>query len=206
MRAEERNAWEAEFTGLVKRLQFAHGKRLVLKSPLHTARVATLVRLFPNARFIHMSRDPFDIYPSTIHTWKAMGSVQGLHNPLPEDDAWLQEYVLDVFGKLFNAYERDRHLIPEGHLVELRYEDLVANPKGVLRDVYRTLDLGDFSEAEAGIDAYLAPRKDYRRNVHKLSVEERDLIAERWAPYFERFGYGADATSASRQRRRDLRR
>ena len=204
---DERAAWEAAFTGLVKRLQFAHGKRLILKSPLHTARIPTILKLFPNARFIHMSRDPFDIYPSTLHTWKAMGSVQGLHNPLPEDDAWLRDYVLEVFDKLFTTYERDRLLIPKGHLIEARYEDLVANPKAVLRDIYRRLELGDFAEAEPGIDAYLEPRKDYRRNVHDLSDDDRRMIRERWAPYFTRFGYDEEeALSVPRQRRRDLRR
>ena len=203
----EMAAWEDEFTRLLKRLQFAQDKRLVLKSPLHTSRIPTLLRLFPDARFIHMARSPFDVYPSTLHTWKAMGSVQGLHNPLPKDDGWLREYVFDVFQRLFETYERDRQLIPEGHLVEVRYEDLVADPRGELRRIYDTIGLGDYATAAPNVEAFLAKGKDYRRNVHTLSDEDRRTIIERWQPYFERFGYAtSEAPSAVPAGRRDLRR
>ena len=33
-------------------------KRIVLKSPAHTARVRVLLELFPKARFVHIIRDP----------------------------------------------------------------------------------------------------------------------------------------------------
>jgi hypothetical protein len=71
-----------------------------------------------------------------------LGAGQGLHNPIPEDDEWLSEHVIDVFNDMFRAYERDRDLIPDGRLVEITYETLVADPKAVLGEVYRTLGLG----------------------------------------------------------------
>jgi hypothetical protein len=40
-------------------------KRLVLKSPPHTARVRLLREIFPGAKFVHISRDPYEIYQST---------------------------------------------------------------------------------------------------------------------------------------------
>lgn len=195
---EERGVWERAFLGLARRLQFAHGKRIVFKSPLHTARIATLLKLFPEARFIHMSRHPYSIFPSTLHTWKAMGSVQGLHNPLPEDDGWLRDYVLDVFDRLFDRYERDRHLIPPGNLVEVAYEDLVADPKATLRRLYGDLRLGDFARAEPAVDAYLDARRGYQRNSFHLAADDRRRIAERWAAYFDRFGYTPERSSAPR--------
>lgn len=186
---DERRTWEDGFTAFVRRLQFVHNKRLVLKSPLHTGRVATLLRLYPDARFIHLARNPFEVFPSTMLTWKAMCSGQGLHNPLPADDGWLRRNVLESFDRIYDAYERDRALVPEGHLVEIRYEDLVADTKRVLGEVYERLDLGDFAVAEPRVDAYLADKKDYRRNVHELGTDERAMIRKRWSWYFERYGY-----------------
>ena len=188
--AEERREWEEGFTWFMKRLQFAHaGKRLIMKSPLHTSRIATLMRLYPDARFVHMSRNPYEVFPSTVRTWKAMCSGQGLRNPLPADDGWLRSNVFDYFDRLYAAYDRDRSLIPEGRLVEIRYEDLVADKKGVVRDLYRRLELGPFGPAEPALDAYLADRRDYRRNVHELAADERAQIRRRWSWYFERYGY-----------------
>jgi omega-hydroxy-beta-dihydromenaquinone-9 sulfotransferase len=96
-----------------------------------------------------------------------------------------------MMERLYVAYERDRHLIPEGNLVEISYEDLVADPKAMLRSLYRDLALGDFCVAEPGIDAYLAAKKDYRRNVFELDEDDRALVRARWKPYFTRFGYPA---------------
>ena len=40
-------------------------QRLILKSPAHTARVKILHELFPEAKFVHISRNPLEIYQST---------------------------------------------------------------------------------------------------------------------------------------------
>jgi hypothetical protein len=189
---EERAAWEAEFLAFVRRLQFGHaGKRLVLKSPIHTARIPTLLRLFPDARFVHIARNPYDVFPSTVHAWKALASTQGLHNPVPEGDKWTED-VLQVFMRLFEGYERGRGLIPPGHLAEISYEDLVAGPKSTIAGLYRDLGLGDFAPAEPAIAAYLQREKGHRRNRFILTAEERRRIGERWAPYFRRFGYAIE--------------
>jgi hypothetical protein len=188
---EELEDWEAACLTLVKRLQFAWKKPLVLKSPPNTGRLRTLVRLFPDARFIHLARDPFEVYPSTLRMLKALMAVQGLQNP-PEVDGWIGEHVLSIFERMFAAYERDRHLIADGRLVEVRYEDLIADPKGVLAGIYRDIDIGDFAAAEPGIDGYLAEHSGHKRNRHALGDDERRAIAHRWRPYFERFGYSAD--------------
>src|SRR5687768_18104609 len=46
--------------------------RSILKSPPHTCRVPTLLRLFPDARFVHIVRDPYAVYPSTLHLWRIL--------------------------------------------------------------------------------------------------------------------------------------
>ena len=117
-----------------------------------------------------------------------MNSIQGLENP-PRDDPWLEPFLIDLFMDLFRYYEEDRPLIPENQLIEIAYEDLVADPKAELRRVYKHLDLGDFARAEAAVDGYLSRTRDYQTNAYELPAEKRALILKRWAPYIERFGY-----------------
>jgi hypothetical protein len=185
---EERYDWETAYVTLLKRLQLAARRPLVLKSPPNTARLKTLSRLFPDARYIHIARHPFDVYASTVRMLRSLTSMQGLQNP-PLVDDWIDEYVLTAFERMFAAYERDRHLVPERRLVEIRFEDLIADPKGVLADVYGTLGIGDFSAVEPRIDAYLGERSGHRRNAYHLDQATRRMIVERWRPYFERFNY-----------------
>ena len=185
---EERRDWEAAYVTLLKRLQFAAGRPLVLKSPPNTARLNTLTRLFPDARYIHIARNPFDVHASTVRMVRTLMTTQGLQNP-PRIDRWLDEYVLTAFERMFKAYERERHRVAEGRLTEIRFEDLIADPKEVLAEAYRGLDIGDFAAAAPAIDAYLAERSSHRRNEHRLDEATRAAIVERWRPYFERFGY-----------------
>lgn len=186
---EQKRDWETGFLWFIRRLSFMQKKRLVMKSPAHTARIKTLIRLFPDAKFVHISRDPQAIIPSTVKLWKSLDSVQGLHNPA-HDDPWMEGFVFDVFKTVFRRYEQDRGLIPEGALVEVRYEDLATSPKAVLKTVYKKLDLGDFSRAEAGIDGYLASQGEYTPNVFELPEELRMKIDKHCGGYMKRFGYG----------------
>ena len=142
-----------------RRLALKHGgKPLVMKTPANAARLKLLTKLFPDARFIYLSRNPLKVFPSTVKLWRALYSTQGLHNP-PYLDGWLDDYVLDMFARLTEDYEEDRHVIPKGRLIELRYEDLIKDPIATLRDIYARLDIGDFSAAE-GADAGLSRRAE----------------------------------------------
>ena len=53
------------FLQFLKALTFKHGKRLILKSPTHSCRIKVLLELFPDARFVHIMRDPYVVFPST---------------------------------------------------------------------------------------------------------------------------------------------
>jgi omega-hydroxy-beta-dihydromenaquinone-9 sulfotransferase len=64
----ERKRWAAVFRKFLRLVTYRHrGKPLILKSPPHTARMAVLARMFPNARFLHIVRDPYVVFASTIH-------------------------------------------------------------------------------------------------------------------------------------------
>lgn len=180
--------WTKRFLWFYRRLLFKHRKPLVLKSPPHTARIKHLITLFPQARFIHIARNPLDVVPSTVRVWRVLYSVYGLHNP-PNVEHWIEPYVLDTFVRLSECYAKERELIPEGQLIEIHYEDLVANPKGVLREIYQRLSLGEFARAEQQVDTYLAARQGHQIASHQLSDGLRERVAARLGAYIDAFGY-----------------
>lgn len=189
---EDRNAWLAQFTTLLKRITYRQKKPLILKSPTHTGRLATLIKAFPDARIIYIARDPYKVYPSTVKLWKTMNSVQGLHNPA-FDDEWLDQHVMETFSRMFRVYSEDRALVPEENLIEIKYEDLVADPIGNLERIYRHLRLGDFSAAKPHISAYLHQARDFKTREWELTASMRREIAANWADYIDHFGYGLGA-------------
>jgi omega-hydroxy-beta-dihydromenaquinone-9 sulfotransferase len=195
--AAEREAWKRTWREFVQRVALARNGRIALKSPTHTARVRTILEVFPEARFVHIVRDPLVLFPSTLRLWKSLSEVQGLQVPR-ESNGWLERQVLDTFVRMYERFEQDRELVPRGHLVDVRYEDLVADPVGRMREIYRELDLGDFAVVEPLLLRHAMKTRDYRTNQYSLPPEVADRVRGRWAPYFQRYGYnGHEAASAS---------
>ncbi len=186
----ERDAWKAALLLFVKRVSLRNPKRLVLKSPTHTARVATLLEVFPKAKFVHLVRDPQAVIPSTLWTWQRMGETTGLHLGLRED---LADYVFDNFRRLDRAFEAQRGLIPDAQFLEMRYETLVDDMKGGLRRLYDHLALPNFETAWPKLAAYLEGTAGYRRNAFDPGPDLRARISEECADYAIRYGYASAA-------------
>ena len=190
---EARSLWKQHMLWFVKSLTMHCSRRIVLKSPPHTFRVKVLLELFPNARFIHIVRNPFEIYPSTINLWKRLYRDQGLQVPNYEG---LQEFVLETFNRMFEVFRAATRPDPAARLCEVRYEDLVKDPLAEMRAIYEQLQLGGFDEVLPAFKQYFADRADYKTNRFQLSPQDRAEIARRWRPYMEHYGYGEQAEIA----------
>ncbi len=191
-----KKTWADAYMWFYRRLALKHeGKRLVMKTPANAARLKLLTKLFPDARYVYLARNPLNVFPSTVKLWRALYSVQGLHNP-PQLDPWLDDYVLDMFARLTEDYEEDRHLIRKDRLVELRYEDFVKDPIASMRDIYRRLDIPGFDQAEAPMRAFLAERSEHKVSRYEMPLPLKRKIVERLKPYIDRFAY-RDAVEAA---------
>lgn len=192
---KEVNRWAKAYMWFYRRLMLKHKKPLVMKTPPNAARLKVLTKLFPDARWVFIARNPLKVFPSTIKLWRALYSAQGLHNP-PYIDGWLDDYVLDVYERFTTAYERDRHLIPEENLVEIRYEDFVKDPLESMRDLYAQLRIGEFDEAEGRMRAFLDDRSDHKVSSYKMPKALTKRIADRLKPFIDRFGYSEAVDAA----------
>ena len=184
---EALDRWKRSMRTFLARLAVRDRRRPVLKSPPHTARTAVLAEMFPGAKFLHVVRDPFVVFPSTRWLWKSLHEVQGMQ---VDDGSQADAYVFTTFDTMYAAFERDRPRLPPGSLHELRYEDLVADPVGQLREAYARLDLGDFSRVEPALEAQARSMKSYRTNDYRLDPQLVEEISRRWRPFMDRYGYG----------------
>lgn len=182
-----RESWKQELLRFFRRITFRDERRIVVKSPPHTARVRTLLEMFPDAKFVHIVRDPYKLFLSTVNLWKSLNEVQRLH--AIGDQSWIEDYVLRSHERMYSAFEEDRQLLCDRQLYELRYEDLVENPLDSLRDIYAELALGEFSRVESPVRQHLVDVKNYRSNRYELSDDLKFKVRERWAKYFERYEY-----------------
>jgi len=162
-------------------------RRLVLKSPPHTARVPVLLEMFPDARFIHIVRDPYVVFNSTVNLWKSLGRKHGLQ--VPRDDAAIREKVFREFRVIYERLEEARPHIPAGRFHELKYEDLVRDPAAELRKAFTAVELGGFDEYLPKLKGYLERTAGYETNKFAISDADRAEVAARWGDVIARHGY-----------------
>jgi hypothetical protein len=185
----KRAAWKRAFLRLLRRITFRNPKRLVLKSPTHTCRIRTLLEVFPDARFVHIVRDPYVVFPSTVNLWKSLYRTHGLQTPT---FAGLEEHVFSTFTHMYEKLEEGKKLVEPSRFYELRYEDLIQNPIEEMRKLYEHLGLGGFEEVRAQLETYLAANKEYRTNKYDLTPELRAEVTRRWGDVIRRYGYAQD--------------
>ena len=190
--------WKKVFLRFLQEINHRAGrrKRIVLKSPPHTGRVKILLEMFPDAKFVHIVRNPFVIFPSTVHLWKTLYAAQGLQQP---NFAGLEEYVFANLTRMYERFENDRQRIPPGNFSEIRYEDLVREPVDSIRRVYDELGLAGFDEALPALEAFVSSMKGYQPNKYReLAPAVREQIARRWRGYIERYGYAPQPSGGPR--------
>ena len=184
---EERQTFMRVFERLVKvSLWNTGGTQFLSKNPPHTGRIKTLLEMFPNAKFIYLMRNPYTVFESTRSFFT--NTIQPLR--LQEiTDAEIEANVIEVYRRLFDKYEEEKHLIPEGNLIEVKFEDFEHNAYEMTEEIYRSLKLPGFEAAKEDIERYLGKKKGYKKNQYKYEQRTIDLVEKNWGMALKEWGY-----------------
>lgn len=179
--------WKSSLHQFFQKLTFQHGKPLIVKSPPHTGRIKLLLEMYPDARFVHIHRNPYAVFPSFVHTYRA-GLPFGRLQRTDQFD-WT-ERIIRQYKELHDAFFEERSLIPAGRFHEMGYEELEQDPVGELAKLYAALELPEFGHVEENVRNYVNSLSDYRKNSFpELAPDVRQRIAGEWRRYFEEWGY-----------------
>ncbi len=181
-----RASWKRTFARFLKELTFKHKKRLILKSPTHSYRIKLLLEMFPDARFVHIVRNPYVVYSSTVNLWKSLYRAFALVRPTSKG---LDEQVLKNFVHLYDKIEEAKSLVDFDRFYELHYEDLVRDPVGQVGALYDHLGLGGFEDLLPKLQKYLGDHRGYETNRYRLSEEETAKIEANWGEVIRAYGY-----------------
>jgi tetratricopeptide (TPR) repeat protein len=152
------------------------GGRVTDKMPANFLFLGLIRLALPNARIIHTMRDPVDTCLSCFTTLFA--------------DGQLYSYNLGELGRHYRAYQtlmdHWRTVLPPGGMLEVRYEDLIADQEGQTR---RLLDYCDLAWDDACFDfhktsraVWTASAAQVRRPLYSSAVGRRRPTATVLAP------------------------
>ncbi|TVR76722.1 MAG: sulfotransferase [Chitinophagaceae bacterium] len=183
----EKEYWKASYKQLVKTaILNTKRKNIVLKNPPNTGRIDTLLEIYPNAKFIHIMRNPVTVYLSTKRFFEK--TMPALQLNKVEEKRFI-ENIFWVYEKLMDKYEKDKVLIPEGNLYEFKFEDFEKEPLTFLRKIYTELKIDNFHTAEPHFVNYLNSQKKFKMNKHKVDKESLDLIMQNMENYCQKYEY-----------------
>lgn len=175
--------WKRDFRYLVNKVSLKNmQKQLILKSPPNTARINKLKELFPNAKFVFISRDPYELFASMKRLWNvtinyhSLGSIKGID---------LDELIFEGLEIILKAYMEQRSCLLENELIEIDYQELVVHPISTMKKIYLQLQLPEFEFCEEAIVEFTKVQKSYERLNHKLPKDLIQRIKIKWKIYIE---------------------
>ncbi|MFT4595204.1 MAG: hypothetical protein ACI9UR_001169 [Bacteroidia bacterium] len=179
-------AWQESFKYFMQKLTLKHGgKQLVIKSPENLSRVKSILEVFPDAKFIHIYRDPYRVYFSTERLYGITLPMIALQH---WDEKVVPDFILKSYKEMFLKYFESKKQIPEGNLVEIKYEDFIGNEMETLRKAYTTLGL-DFEQASPHIQSEVKSYEGYQTNKYEYDKQRMEEIYSAWEPVFKELGY-----------------
>jgi len=184
---KELNAWKKTYTYFLKKISLKKKcHHLLLKSLVDTAKIKVLIKLFPNAKFIHIYRNPYKVY---LSTWKLYQKILPIFSFQHIDSETLDENILYSYQQLYKHFFSQKHLIPKQNLIEFSYETFVSNPLSHIKKIYDQLDIPSFQTAEQSLKNYIHKHRNYKADTYNFTDGIKDKVYHRWKTSFETFEY-----------------
>ena len=177
------------YAKIIKKLTYYTKKRLVVKSPDNTCRINMLLELYPDAKFIHIYRNPYKVVNSTIGMYNSLFPIFSFEDLNTIDKEESESVVLDVYEKLYKQYLVDKENIPKDNLIEIKYEDFIKNPKSYVEMVYKDLELDDYDDVEKDLHEYIDSQNGYKTNPFNKDNLNIKRINNKMKFLFNHYGY-----------------
>jgi hypothetical protein len=170
------------------------GARWVLKAPSHLSSLPTLFGVYPDARVVITHRDPLRVVASLANLMATLQRMRSDH----VDYGTLAAGIAYGFAELVQSVmrQRQRGEVPDERIIDVRYQDLTADPVATVAGLYERWGIRFSTEAETRVRERIRRLPDDGSRLHRYAFEDTGLTAaaqrERFAPYLEQYGIPAE--------------
>jgi len=159
---------------------------LLIKNPVYTARIDLLRSIWPNARFIHIYRNPYTVYHSTVRYYHKMLKTLSLQ---PYDASQIEPVVQNSYPRMMAKLYKDTADLSSGQFAEVKYEELDSNPIDILENLYFQLQLPGWNHARPRTRSYLKQISGYKKNPHDYEPGLKQKVDNYWGKYIDKWSY-----------------
>jgi len=188
------NRWKKSYKRLMTKVAIAFpGRKPLMKNPHNSGRIPQLLKLYPNAKFIHIYRNPLKVLPSTHLMYDKVVTTQFLQDFTEEE---LQNKIFYYYKSSVTKLLEDIKKIPKQNLYHLKFEDFELNPLSELEAVYKQFRFERFDKVLPIFQEYVNSKKSYKKNSHRESPISTDRILTECAFAFDALNYPKPKTQA----------
>jgi hypothetical protein len=179
--------WSGMYEYLLRKVSYASGgRRLLLKNPPNLGRIPEVLKLYPDAKFIHVFRNPYVVHASTMKLMDRFVENLAFQKP---DSQQIEQFVSARYELIMGKWFKDRDLIPPANLIELRHEEIIARPFEVMENVYRKFGFTTWSAMQPRLKAYADSLIGYRTNEYNFAPDYLARIRPCIEEIGEQLGY-----------------
>jgi len=188
---KEIKVWFKTYDTLMKKaLINTKGDRLIVKNPVNTGRIDKILKLYPDARFLYIYRNPVTVFYSTQLFFRQLNPTLWFHKV---DIGFIDDMIFDVYNRLMDNYLKQKSLIPAGNLMELRFENFEQNPLKEMENIYTNLLKEDFSMVKNKFAEYFNTQKSHKKNKYLVDENTIASIRKNLGKYMEMYNYDLPA-------------
>ena len=163
----------------------AGNARLVMKDPCHLWHLEVVLETFPDAVVVQAHRDLAEVVPSFASLCHALHTMDSGHS----DPVATGAYCVELADRGLAAMMDVRDRAPHARFVDVRYQDLVADPLGILERIGGAIGRPLDEQGALSAAAWLASHPGRGRHLYQpedFGLEAGALRA-RHAAYARRF-------------------
>ena len=183
----EISRWQTLMVEFLRKIAIQQGKcRLLIKNESYTARVALLGSIWPEAKFIHVHRNPYEVYVSTVNYYRRLLPTMAFQS---FDHVDIESFVLDTYPRVMRRCLKDTAQLPREQFIEIGFKELTSAPVNTLERIYDQLQLPNWENDRRGAEEYLDTIRHYKRNKFTMASDDIKRVRSAWGDYATRWGY-----------------
>jgi hypothetical protein len=165
----------------------APGRRWVLKCPDHVFALDTIKRVYPDACFVFVHRDPASVLASVVKLTEVLRRPFARMVNRTEIGEQVDAYWMDGASRMVAAARAGN-----GDILHLHYRDIVSAPMLAASQLYRHCGLELTQDARERMQTWLTrkPRNEGGQSRYKLSDFglDAEMLRTRFSRYMDAFG------------------